>query len=255
MDNCSEIKVSFSTFESLLKISQCLELPSLLFFYGYIPVDWWNSGLLKPLVLRIAPVLNSGIVFDSFDKHCLVFEGGSEKSLFLLVQMARVDGKAAISLVQLSSFPMAASLLLAKALKTNDPPIPLHEPIDWENELLTVMKKEYKERAKLILSATQTQRTPSQQISTPSPTSALAAFSNSQPVDHLRTNKDRLKKYMLYELKKAGIDRDHIEFPAYWKSLYTNCQFKLRKELATNCIKREILFNCVKNNLESLLER
>jgi hypothetical protein len=156
MDNCSEIKVPFSTIESFLKIAHSLESPSLISFYGYIPLDWWNSGLLKPLVLQIAPVVISGIVFDSFEEQCLVFEGGSEKSLFLLVQMASVGGKAAISLVQLSTFPMAASLLLSKALEANDPPTTLHEPIDWENELLTVMKKEYKERAKLILSATQT---------------------------------------------------------------------------------------------------
>jgi hypothetical protein len=255
MDSCCEIKVSFSTFESFLKITHSQECPSLLFFYGYVPLDWWNAQLLEPLVLQIFPVCSSGIAFDSFDKYCLVFEDGHEKGLFLLVKIGNVQEKAAISLVKLSSFPMAASLHLARAWNVKEPEIFVQKPSDWQKELLDLMKKEYKERAKLILSATQTQRTPSQQVSTPSPASLLSNYSNSQPVDFLRTNKDRLKKYMLYELKKIGVDRDHAEFPVYWKSLYTNCQFKLRKDLATNCIKREILFNCVKSNLESLLER
>ncbi len=115
--------------------------------------------------------------------------------------------------------------------------------VSFKKLLMDRLKREHKEKTRLILSRTQSQLSSSSALSTPK-LLPKPSESISQPTDQtdqvLSANKERLKKYMLYELNKAGILRDNPEFHVYWKSLYANCQFQLRKEISNVNLKREV---------------
>lgn len=200
------------------------------------PREWQQFGL--PLAGRSIAVLQASFELDG--DHLLVLRDPANLFVYLHCEQPHL-------LVQMRS---VASLLAAQCVE-ECAPAACHK-----RTLMDRLNRERRESNRLILSRTQSAMESATPRQRQQPSSGDAAAARASQSDECAgANKDRLKRYMLYELGKAGIARDSPEFSAFWKSLYANCQFQLRREIGAAHLKREVLFNCVRSNLRALLHR
>ena len=249
-------------------ILQCDELT----FHSVFPAYKWNKYAL-PLLYKQFPIINITFNYENEEKFFLlwkdnqnfymqVFYKGS-RFLFMLNNCAIFLAQCiqderyfeSIGSVNVEEELMTSSKLTAKERTVKE------SCSSYRKLLFDKLRKEQKEKTKLIIKRTQSQLTPSQSITASDSLKDLPKLpkpsqgSSESPCvneNMLKGNKERLKRYMLYELAKTGISKEHPEFNEYWRSLYSNCQFKLRKELSSVEIKRDVLFNCVKNCLKAM---
>lgn len=233
-----EIKMNFPTHTCTIRVltDGTFCPPKELHFHGILRSEEWKE-YGEPLVAGCHSVTFTDFEFSERENTRLIFRDGA--NLFVYAALGNH------TLFRLRNCPAFLTQQFAedsRCARTNP---------SYKKLLLDKLKQEHKEKTRLILSKTQSQYSfcNSQPKSTFNP--AQSCQSDSEEI--LKANKERLKKYMLYELTKAGIPKEHSEFNAYWKSLYANCQFQLRKNFSNTHMKREALFNCVKSNLKSLL--
>lgn len=240
MSERREIKIAFSSEHSCTLAVEnfaCVPTEQLYVFGTMAKDDWMQFGLQLTDRSFIVSCAN----FELSDDCCLVLSDSS--SLFVYVHHQQPH-------LLVKTKPLAR-LLGEQQLED------CQSTVSFKKLLMDRLKREHKEKTRLILYRTQSQLSSSSTLSTPK-LLPKPSESISQPTDQtdqvLSANKERLKKYMLYELNKVGILRDNPEFHVYWKSLYANCQFQLRKEISNVNLKREVLFNCVRNSLKVLVQ-
>lgn len=241
MSERREIKIAFSSEHSCTLAVEnfaCLPPEQFYVFGAVAKDDWMQFGL--QLTDRSFVVYCAN--FELSDDCCLVLSDSSNLFVYVHHQQPHL-------LIQTK--PLAR--LLGEQLLVECQPT-----VSFKKLLMDRLKREHKEKTRLILSRTQSQLSSSSSLLSTPKLPSKPSESISQPSDQSgqvqATNKERLKKYMLYELNKAGISRDNPEFHVYWKSLYANCQFQLRKEISNVNLKRELLFNCVRNSLKVLVQ-
>lgn len=202
---------------------------------GHVPRSSWNSQIL-PYVREAACVVECNFTFSA-DSILLL----RSKEHFYV--MAR-EPDAAVVFGSLHS----PGALLAGVNETF--------PIDssslaFRQSLLSLLESQYQQQQH-ITAASQTQ------LSRATPVHPVAASqppTENERSELLRQNKERMKKYLLYEFTKYGVTPEKAaDFAIYWKTAYNNCQFELRKEMPLVLLKREVLFNSVRRQVRSICE-